>query len=175
MSPTDDDNPTDTEDAPERPGHEEVDVDPARVAMWGGIFIGGTAVCAVLAAIGYAAAKGITFAEVFDPEPEVVDRPLPPEPRLERDPFALLQATEEQARGRLEGWEWVSREQGTARIPIDRAMELVAEKYEQGGRPPGTESGADAGTPDAGPPDAGTPDAGGTDRDGSGGGGTDTQ
>ena len=173
MSPTDD-NPTESEDAPERPGHEEVDVNPARLAMWGGILLAGTAVCALLAAVGYAAAKGITFAEVFSPEPQIVERPLPPEPRLERDPYALLRATEEQALSRLQGWEWISREQGTARIPIDRAMELVVQKYEQGGQPPGTGQGTDAGAPDAGTPDAGTPDAGATDRDG-GGGGTDTQ
>lgn len=51
----------------------------------------------------------------------------PPAPRLQTDPLAELRALRARERARLEGWAWVDREHGRARIPIERAMELLAE------------------------------------------------
>jgi len=52
----------------------------------------------------------------------------PPEPRLEPDPLApglRLRAEEEAA---LTSYAWVDRQAGVARIPIDRAMEILVER-----------------------------------------------
>ena len=60
------------------------------------------------------------------PVPGARDRVLPPEPRLQESPpadMAALRAWEEE---RLSGYGPVDKQQGTARIPIDRAIELVA-------------------------------------------------
>jgi hypothetical protein len=55
-----------------------------------------------------------------------VPPPPPPEPRLEEEPGAQLQelrAAEDQI---LNGTAWVDRQAGIARIPIDRAIDLLA-------------------------------------------------
>lgn len=52
----------------------------------------------------------------------------PPEPRLRPDPradLAAMRAAEEKV---LTTYGWVDREAGVVRIPIERAMEIVAEK-----------------------------------------------
>jgi hypothetical protein len=53
---------------------------------------------------------------------------LPPEPRLEVSPranLAELRAAEEKALGT---YGWVDKEKNTVRIPIERAMEIMAER-----------------------------------------------
>jgi hypothetical protein len=55
-------------------------------------------------------------------------RLLPPEPRLQADPPRDLEeflASEDEF---LTTYGWINREEGVVRIPIDRAMELVAER-----------------------------------------------
>jgi protein SCO1/2 len=53
---------------------------------------------------------------------------LPPEPRLQVGPpqdLAILRATE---RAHLEGYGWIDQEAGVVQIPVERAMELLAER-----------------------------------------------
>jgi hypothetical protein len=57
-----------------------------------------------------------------------------PEPRLERFPFALRETLRREEEARLTSYGWVDRNQGVVRIPIERAMELIAER----GVPPAT-------------------------------------
>ncbi|HJL17592.1 MAG TPA: hypothetical protein RMH99_18150 [Sandaracinaceae bacterium LLY-WYZ-13_1] len=54
---------------------------------------------------------------------------------IERGPFDEAAGERERRRGReaLERWGWADRDAGMARIPVERAMELVAD----GVRPPG--------------------------------------
>lgn len=74
---------------------------------------------------------------------------LPPLPRLQTVPYADLQtfkASEDQV---LTQYAWVDREQGVVRIPIARAIELVAER----GLPPaGAAPAAPVGPATGGPP-----------------------
>ena len=54
--------------------------------------------------------------------------PQPPAPRLEIKPsesLAVLRAREERA---LAGYGWIDRERGVARIPVDRAAALLAQR-----------------------------------------------
>ncbi|WEX10568.1 hypothetical protein [Chelativorans sp. AA-79] len=53
---------------------------------------------------------------------------VPPAPRLETAPEGDRIAIEREAKSRLEGYAWADRSAGTARIPIERAMELVAKE-----------------------------------------------
>jgi hypothetical protein len=57
-----------------------------------------------------------------------------PEPRLERFPFVTRDRLRKEEETRLHGYAWVDRDGGVARIPIERAMELIAER----GLPPVT-------------------------------------
>ncbi len=51
---------------------------------------------------------------------------LPPEPRLQVDPAAELEALRRREREILTSYAWVDRRHKIVRIPIERAMELTA-------------------------------------------------
>jgi hypothetical protein len=53
---------------------------------------------------------------------------LPPEPRLELSPRANLEALRAAEKEVLENYDWVDKQKGIVRIPIERAMELVAQR-----------------------------------------------
>jgi len=55
-------------------------------------------------------------------------RILPPEPRLQVDEPRTWQQQLADERARLEGYAWVDQKAGVVRIPVDRALELVAER-----------------------------------------------
>jgi len=54
--------------------------------------------------------------------------PVPPEPLLEVNPTANWEAYRAQQQKELTTYGWISREEKRARIPIDRAMELMVER-----------------------------------------------
>lgn len=54
--------------------------------------------------------------------------PLPPEPRLEVDPLRNLTSLRAKEEGLLQHYAWVDEQKGIVRIPIERAMELVAQR-----------------------------------------------
>ncbi len=63
-------------------------------------------------------------------------RPVPPPPRLQNYPFQDIKDLRQEERRLLETYEWVDKNKGVVRIPIDRAIEVLAEKglpYRQGG------------------------------------------
>lgn len=51
---------------------------------------------------------------------------LPPQPRLQADPILDLQTLRAAEAERLGTYSWVDREAGLVRIPIERAIELLA-------------------------------------------------
>jgi hypothetical protein len=53
---------------------------------------------------------------------------LPPAPRLQSDPPFDLERLRAEEKARLETYGWVNRERGIARIPVERAMDLVIER-----------------------------------------------
>ena len=99
-------------------------------------FIVGFAVILTLITVGLAALMWGTSAllrdrlEARDPAPPVlpaarVQQP-PPGPQLQADPeedLALLRAEEEE---RLSSYQWVDRQAGIARVPIETAIEILA-------------------------------------------------
>lgn len=60
------------------------------------------------------------------PIPEAAQQPLPPEPRLQPSPERELAAYRAEQAARATSYGWVDREAGVARIPVERAMELLA-------------------------------------------------
>jgi hypothetical protein len=109
--------------AASRVGYETRDVDPRKVVFAGiGLFIG--------SAVSIALVWGILLllpapARPAKPAIETASEP-PPSPRLERDGRADRAMIEDAAAAKLTGYAWVDRSTGTARIPIARAMELLA-------------------------------------------------
>ena len=59
--------------------------------------------------------------------PLVDTRQIPPNPRLQVKPSDELQEVHNWEDQRLHSYGWVDKEAGVFRIPIDRAMEIVAE------------------------------------------------
>ena len=53
-------------------------------------------------------------------------------PRLQIDDAADLARFEQQARAQLDGYAWIDRERGIIRIPIERAIALIAAKGAEG-------------------------------------------
>lgn len=51
---------------------------------------------------------------------------IPPQPRLQSDPAANLAAERAREQALLDGYAWVDRQAGIARIPVDRAMDILA-------------------------------------------------
>ncbi len=62
------------------------------------------------------------------PSPLAEARPLPPEPRLQVNPSVDLKAMRAAEDAALNTYGWVDRKAGIVRIPIERAMELLAER-----------------------------------------------
>lgn len=110
--------------------HEHKDINFRGLAKFAIAFIVAGIVIHVLLWFVFAYFRGPEAARA--PEPslavEVEGRRLPPEPRLQTTPvqdLARVRAAEEEM---LEGYGWVDRETGTVRIPIERAMDLVAKE-----------------------------------------------
>jgi hypothetical protein len=65
-------------------------------------------------------------------------RPLPPPPRLQTYPFQDVKDLRQEERRLLETYEWVDKAGGVVRIPVERAIEVLAGKglpYRQPGAP----------------------------------------
>lgn len=62
------------------------------------------------------------------PLAEARERSLPPAPRLQADPPQEIRQLHEWEERVLSSYGWVNRARGVARIPVERAMELVLEE-----------------------------------------------
>ena len=51
-----------------------------------------------------------------------------PAPQLQRAPLSDLELLHQKEQAQLQGYAWVDKEQGIVRIPIERAMQIVASK-----------------------------------------------
>ena len=51
-----------------------------------------------------------------------------PAPQLQSAPLSDLQKLQQKQQGQLQGYAWVDKDQGIVRIPIERAMQIVAAK-----------------------------------------------
>jgi hypothetical protein len=96
--------------------------DGRRVAIVGAVLVALVVLCAI-------AAAGITRGLAHHyARPPATSTALPATegPPLEPDPTATLARFRTEKRALLEGYAWVDRAQGIARIPIDEAMRIVA-------------------------------------------------
>lgn len=113
--------------------YERRDAVTGRAILWGGavlllVFVALLVVLGILGGLSrYQAATAPT------PLPLLDLRPTPPAPRLRPNPIDQLTAEEElmilQEREEeiLNSYEWVDQDAGQVRIPIERAIELLAE------------------------------------------------
>jgi hypothetical protein len=114
-------------------GHEQTDADVRKVAMFGV----GLAAMILVACL----AMWITFRYLSahqpltgpPPSPLATTRRLPPEPRLQTAETRDLGAVREGEDKALASYGWVDKDGGVARIPIERAMDLILQRGIPGG------------------------------------------
>jgi hypothetical protein len=118
-------------------GHREVEERPDRHEalktatrpLW--LFIAGMAIFIALSAFGLAGLYRWFAASPGTPEPVtplIPERQEPPSPRLQTSPvhdMGAFRATEDRV---LSTYGWVDRNAGVVRIPIDRAIDIVAQR-----------------------------------------------
>jgi len=107
-----------------QPGHERTDLDAKRVALVGIVILG---------VLGLAAHAGsfllFKYLAVREGGPGLSAPPdLPPVPRLQTNTTTDIEALRAKGTAQLHGYGWVDRGSGIARIPIERAMDLVADR-----------------------------------------------
>jgi hypothetical protein len=114
----------------ERPGatHEEKDVNALAVGIFG-VCLAVLCIVAVILLIGlFRYFKGQEASRQVPAEPAAEMRGLPAEPHLQETPvrdLKQMRAAEDQILG---SYGWVDREKGIVRLPISRAMELLAQR-----------------------------------------------
>ena len=109
-------------------GHETSDVG-VRPFVWVVVGLAVAAVLGNLVLFGfYNTLSNRIIARQEQPGPMARATQLPPEPRLEISPERNWQATLAEHTQQLNSYGWVDQNAGTARIPIERAMQLTLER-----------------------------------------------
>jgi hypothetical protein len=108
------------------PGFEEGDLAPRTVGFWAyGLLV----IALSMAALVYLLWGGLQLLVRRPPVSSVeASRVVPPEPRLQTSPSDDLAKLLRRDRDRLGSTGWVDRDHGIAHIPIDRAMQMMAER-----------------------------------------------
>jgi hypothetical protein len=107
---------------PRRDGYEQRDV-KARTLMLAGAIL----VCVV--AVGFLAVAGLIVLSTpyaVEPPSQLDTIVQQAGPRLEVDPEGHRRQRETVSAERIEGYGWQDRQKGIARIPVERAMEILA-------------------------------------------------
>jgi hypothetical protein len=97
-----------------------------------GVFLGGVIVAVIAVFLmmwglfGYYRASELRRTEAISPLADVSQ--IPPEPRLQVHGASDLKTFEAEENAVLQNYGWVDRQAGVVRIPIDRAMKLLAER-----------------------------------------------
>lgn len=146
------------EHAPQDPlavGHETSDAEVGpllRFAVFLAVVVGVTAVVTI-GFYNYLDARENALKAPQYPLAEGRERPLPPAPRLQTYPFQDVKQFRSEERRLLDQYGWIDRTAGTVRIPVDRAIEVLAEK----GLPHRTEAPAQPAEPAPTAPDTARP------------------
>jgi hypothetical protein len=109
-------------------GHERSDIDPRRVALVG-LALAGVILATLLGAYGlfHYFHRNETQRQP-SPSPLSYTREATPEPLLSIEPGKDLKTLRAEEEAVLKTYGWIDREKGIVRIPIDRAIEIVAER-----------------------------------------------
>lgn len=101
------------------PGYETKDVNTR------GVFLTGLGLAIALVIV--LGATGLFFHSLDIQKPLTTATPvIPPEPRLQVDPANDLHTMQATQQAILNSYDWVDEGNGIARIPIDRALEIIA-------------------------------------------------
>lgn len=109
-------------------GHELSDLNPKNIA-WFGLALTLLVIVALAVSYLFFDYLYITVSRARpQPSPLSYSREPTPEPRLSITPGDELKALRAEENKLLEGYEWVDRDKGIVRIPIARAIEIIAQR-----------------------------------------------
>jgi hypothetical protein len=117
--------PPDTRPDTPHAGHETTDVNVWAV---GKIAIGLVIVCMVSIGLLFGLLKFFQSREETSVANTVEPVKLFPEPQLQKTPIADLKTIHDEEDKLLNGYAWVDRGKGVVRIPVDRAIEVLARR-----------------------------------------------
>ena len=111
-------------------GHEERDVSlrPLVRGLIGLIALVIVSVVLVRVLLGYLVVREAENSPPANPLAQSFSRQVPPEPRLQTAPLQDLQALHAEEDAVLNSYGWVDRKTGVVRIPVQRALELLAQR-----------------------------------------------
>jgi len=121
--------------------HELSDADPSPVLRFLAFLVVTTALIAWMVVFFYNFLERREAAEKTARYPMSLsggERPLPAPPRLQNYPFQDIKALRQHDKPLLGTYQWIDKNAGTVRIPVDRAMDLLAERglpYRKAGQP----------------------------------------
>jgi hypothetical protein len=121
--------------APTAPRHEVADVSGRRI-VWTAAGLATMLVVVALAA--WAVLSVLRSDSAQDASSPRVAAARMPAPRLQSAPSRELDALREEKRAMLSEYRWLDRGAGVVRIPIERSMELLAERSGAQARPAGS-------------------------------------
>lgn len=87
-----------------------------------------TIACAIVALVSWNDWKDKRSSGAVAVLPVAQERALPELPRLQEMPQLDIKALHAEERTRLDEYAWIDKQAGIVQIPIDRAMELIAER-----------------------------------------------
>jgi len=111
----------------ESAGYERRDLSPRAIALFG-VGLAVTLVVVTAAVTVFQIYAGSRYAGRQPPQRPPVVTPEPTEPRLQVGGASELRTMREAEERSLGTYGWVDPQAGTVRIPIDRAMEILAQK-----------------------------------------------
>jgi len=110
-------------------GYEHSDISPIKIVVIGVGILLGTWVTASVLYLFYAFLVNQRMATSPGPPVRAAGRNLePPQPRLETSPTKGLAALRADEDKQLNGYSWADKQKGMVSIPIERAMELIAQR-----------------------------------------------
>ena len=127
--------------APPPLNHELSDADPSPILKFLAFLVAGSTVIALLVVPFYnylERREAVEKTARHPMSPIGVERPLPPPPRLQTYPFQDIKEMRQHDKPLLGTYQWIDQNAGTVRIPVERAMDLLAERglpYRKGGQP----------------------------------------
>jgi hypothetical protein len=111
-------------------GHETSDLSIAAVLIFVGGLLTALTIAFVAVSLLQVSFSGLPF-RLAPPGAGLEEQPsgpLPPAPRLQTVPGQELQELRARQEAQLQGYGWLDRQAGRVRIPIERAMDLLAER-----------------------------------------------
>jgi hypothetical protein len=111
----------------QRRGHQTSDLN-VRPVIWTAIGLAISAIAIYVAVGGLFSLFKRQYASASAPSRITTPRRLPPPPRLQTNPTSDLQRLLEAENAKLNSYGWVDQSAGVVRIPIDRAMDLLAQR-----------------------------------------------